>query len=557
MVLGSKKKEITLLKRKNAELEAENERLSKILRLTGIQDDIRFNIPVLSRILELNNIGICIKKDHSEEFWLSSLAREILGCKIDVSISREQFRTLILPEDRPAFDKALHEIHPGCKPVELEFKIARTEGDGREFRLILMQIDCIEEMAENRQPASLIIASLRDITRQEKARRDLIKARDKADESERFKNVLLSNISHEIRTPMNSIIGFSELLRIGNLAIEKRLEYVKTIKNQGIQLLKMIDDMVELTRMESGKITIRKSPCNIDLLINEILTVFNQHKIIENKEHLEIRAVYPPQRGTVIYTDPGRLQQLISNLIHNSIKYTEKGWIEIGYKTISEQRIEFYVRDTGIGLSRELQKRIFGRFPEDESFSGKSESSGLGLTISKNLIRLLGGKMWVESEVGMGSTFFFTLPFEEVPDTYHRMAPEEEFVIPSYTWKDKVILVVEDDEVNFKFLEAVLQDTAATILHARNGFQAVELCRSISKIDLVLMDIKMPEMDGFQATKLIREFNKKVPIIAQTAYVMENEGDRCFEVGCNDQITKPIEIKEFFEKVDRFLGVRE
>jgi signal transduction histidine kinase len=553
MVLGSKKKEITLLKQKNAELVAENERLSKILRLTGIQDDVHFNLPVLSRILELNNIGICIKKDDSEEFWLSFLAREILGCKIEFSISWEIFRSLILPEDRPVFDKALHEIRPGCKPIELEFKIARSEGDGREFRLILMQLDCIEEIAENRPPSYVIIASLKDITRQEKARRDLIKARDKADESERFKNVLLSNISHEIRTPMNSIIGFSELLRIGNLASEKRLEYVKTIKNQGIQLLKMIDDMVELTRMESGKITIRKSPCNIDLLINEILTVFNRHKIIENKEHIEIRAVYPPHRGTVIYTDPGRLQQLISNLIHNSIKFTEKGWIEIGYKTISEQRIEFYVRDTGIGLSRELQKRIFGRFPEDETFSGKSESSGLGLTISKNLIRLLGGKMWVESEVGMGSTFFFTLPFEEVPDTYHRMAPEEEFVIPSYTWKDKVILVVEDDEVNFKFLEAVLQDTAATILHARNGFQAVELCKSISKIDLVLMDIKMPEMDGFQATRLIREFNKKVPIIAQTAYVMENEWDRCFEVGCNDQITKPIEIKEFFEKVDRFL----
>jgi signal transduction histidine kinase/CheY-like chemotaxis protein len=553
MVLGSKKKEITLLKQKNAELVAENERLSKILHNAGLEDDNHFNIPLLSRILELNSIGICIKKPGNEDLWLSSLGREILGCRSDASISLEMFRSLILPEDRTTFEKAFHEILPGCKPVEIEFKIVRSEGDGREFRLILMQIGCIEEITQNMPPSPLIIASLRDITRQEKVRRDLIKARDKAEESERFKNVLLSNISHEIRTPMNSIIGFSELLRIGNLAFEKRLEYVKTIKNQGIQLLKMIDDMVELTRMESGKITIRKSPCNIDLLINEILTVFNRYKITENKEHLEIRAAYPPRRGTVVYTDPGRLQQLISNLIHNSIKYTEKGWIEIGYKPVSEQRIEFYVRDTGIGLSKELQKRIFGRFPEDETFTGKYESSGLGLTISKNLIRLLGGKIWVESEVGMGSTFYFTLPFEEVPDTYHRMAPEEEFVLPSYNWKDKVILIVEDDEVNFKFLEAVLHDTSATILHARNGLQAVELCRSISKIDLVLMDIKMPEMDGFQATQLIREFNRKVPIIAQTAYVMDNEWEKCYTVGCNDQITKPIEIKEFFEKVDRFL----
>jgi CheY-like chemotaxis protein len=315
----------------------------------------------------------------------------------------------------------------------------------------------------------------------------------------------------------------------------------------------MIDDVVELTKMESGKITIRKSPCNIDLLFNELLIVFNQYKVTQNKEHLDIRVNYPPSHAIVIYTDPGRLQQLISHLINNSIKFTEKGWIEIGYKLVSEQRIEFYVKDTGIGLSRELQKRIFGRVAEEESITGKPESAGLGLSISKNLIRLLGGKIWVESELGQGSTFFFTVPFEEVPDTYHKMAPEEEFVIPSYTWKDKVILVVEDDEVNYKFLEAVLQDTAVTILHASNGFQAVELCKSINKIDLVLMDIKMPEMDGFQATRLIREFNRKVPIIAQTAFVLENEWNRCLEVGCNDRITKPIEIKEFFEKVDKFL----
>ena len=184
---------------------------------------------------------------------------------------------------------------------------------------------------------------------------------------------------------------------------------------------------------------------------------------------------------------------------------------------------------------------------------GKSDGSGLGLTIAKNLIRLMGGKIWVESELGQGSTFFFTIPYEEVPESYHVMAPEEEFVMPSYTWKDKVILIAEDDEINFKFLEAVLQDTSAQVLHARNGNEAVELCRTINKIDLVLMDIKMPEMDGLEATRQIRQFNRKVPIIAQTAFVLEEELKKCGETGCNDYITKPIEIKAFFEKVDGFL----
>jgi CheY-like chemotaxis protein len=284
--------------------------------------------------------------------------------------------------------------------------------------------------------------------------------------------------------------------------------------------------------------------------MNELLASFNQYKISQNKEHLEIRVIYPENKGITIFTDPGRLQQLIWSLISNSVKYTEKGSIEIGYKTITEQRIEFYVKDTGIGLSRDLQKRLFNKPAEEE---GRPDGSGLGLNIARNLIKLMGGKIWVESELGLGSTFYFTIPYEEVPDTYHMMAPEEEFVMPSYMWKDKVILVAEDDEVNFKFLEAVLHDTSAQVLHARNGVEAVELCRTINKIDLVLMDIKMPDLDGFEATKQIRQFNRKVPVIAQTAFVMEDDLKKCRETGCNDYITKPIDIKEFFEKVDGYL----
>jgi signal transduction histidine kinase/CheY-like chemotaxis protein len=553
MVFGNRNKKIASLTRRIAALEAENDRINNTLQKTGVEDRDHFNLPFLLKFLELTGIGIWVKTIESEALWLSLSAKEIMGFKSDITISTDQLKSSILPEDRPIFEKALNEILQDGKVAEIELKIARHEGDSREFRLISMQISCIKNLNASNGDLFTIIGSIKDITRQDKARRDLIKAKEKAEESERLKNTLLTDISHEIRTPMNSIIGFSELLNIGNLPYDKRLEYVKTIKNQGILLLKMIDDVVELIRMETGKITIRKSPCNIDLLINELLSIFNRVKFSQNKEYLEIRVKYPEKRGMVIYTDPGRLQQLISNLISNSIKYTEKGWIEIGYKPLSEQRIEFYVNDTGIGISRDLQKKIFGHVADEDSLTGKPEGSGLGLTIAKNLIRLMGGKIWVESELGQGSTFFFTIPYEEVPDTYHKMAPEEEFVLPSYTWKDKVILVVEDDEVNCKFLEAVLQDTAAQILYARNGIQAVELCRTINKIDLVLMDIKMPDMDGFEATRQIREFNRKVPVIAQTAFVLESEWSKCQEAGCNDQITKPINIKEFFEKVDKFL----
>ncbi len=213
------------------------------------------------------------------------------------------------------------DIRQSGKPAEIELKIARTEGDGREFRSVSMHIS----IYASPESENMLLGSMRDISKQEKLKRDLIRAKEKSEDGEKLKNTLLANISHEIRTPMNSIIGFSELLNIGNLPYEKRHEYVKTIKNQGIRILKMIDDVIELTRIETGRITIRKSPCNIDLLLHELMIIFNQYKKSQNKDFLEIRINYPPKHGLVVYTDPGRLQQLMTNLIHNAVKFTEKG----------------------------------------------------------------------------------------------------------------------------------------------------------------------------------------------------------------------------------------
>jgi signal transduction histidine kinase len=554
MILGNKNKIIAGLKQKLEACETEIRQLKKSQHFEGPEENANYSLPVLSKVLDLTGIGYWIRRTEEEILWLSSVAREIMGIP-DEQITWESFRNTILPEDRTVFDKTIGDILQGGKTAELELKIARSEGDGREFRLIVMEISGLLLM-EDPADAGKIMGTVKDISRQDKIKRDLIRGREKAEDAGKLKNTLLANISHEIRTPMNSIIGFSELLNIGNLPYDKRHEYVKTIKNQGIYILKMIDDLIELTRIETGRITIRKSPCNIDLLIQELVTIFSQFKKSQNKDFLDIRINYPPKHGMVIFTDPGRLQQLMTNLIHNSIKFTEKGWIEIGYKPTGDQKIEFYVKDTGIGLSKELQKNIFSPFAEEETMGTKLERSGLGLTISRNLIKLLGGKIWVESELGQGSTFYFTIPCEEVPESYHILAPEEESEIPSYTWKDKVILVVEDDEVNFRFLEVLLQDTGVQILHASNGVQAIELCRSITKIDLVLMDLKMPEMDGIEATRQIRLFNKKVPIIAQTAFVLDTELQRCHEAGCDDHITKPIDIKEFLEKVDKYLRER-
>lgn len=555
MVLGNRKKEITDLKQKIADLEKEKERLNILINQNTSPDNPLFNLSSLWKLFDASGIGLWTFASESNSLWLSCVARELLGYKTEAAVTLDQLKNSVLPEDRSILEKALADVKQGFKISEFEIKIARSEGESREFRLVAMNITSVNvENSVEKRPFECA-GYIRDITRQDKAKRELTRAKERAEESEKLKNSLLVNISHEIRTPMNSIIGFSELLNIGNLAYHKRLEYVKTIRNQGLLLLKMIDDVVELTRIETGKVTIRKSPCNINLLMNEMLTFFNQFKISQNKEHLEIKVNYPENRNLIIYSDPGRLQQIISSLLNNSIRYTEKGSIEIGYKPISEQRIEFYVKDTGIGLSRDLQRKLFGRPTDEENGAGRSEGPGLGLTIAKNIIRLMGGKIWVESELGQGSTFFFTIPYEDVPPAYHEMAPEEEYIISSYNWKDKVILIAEDDEINYKFLEAVLHDTSAQVLHARNGIEAVDLCRSISKIDLVLMDLKMPEMDGYEATRQIRQFNRRIPIILQTAFIRDEELPKCFEIGCSDFITKPIEIRKFFEKVDGFLRI--
>jgi signal transduction histidine kinase len=541
MVLGRNKKAIAALR---SELDQRN---AEIQELKETFSDPEMSLPVLTAILGLNETGYWIRDVEGEGFRLSQHARMVMG--LPEGAGWDLFRNAILADDRLVFDKIVGDLKPECRPQEIEVKIVRSEAEGREFRLVNMLVRFLSR-EETDLSHDLIIGSVKDISKQEKIKRDLVKAKEKVEDAGKLKNILLSNISHDIRTPMNAIIGFSELLNIGNLPFEKRNKYVQIIKNQGIQILKVIDDLVELSRFESGNITIRKSPCNIDLLLNELVLIFNQYKKTQNKDFIDIRLQYPPNHGIVIYTDTGRLQELISNLIQNAIKFTEKGWIELGYKVSPEHKIEFCVKDTGIGLSKELQRNIFQPHADEDTTGAKS---GLGLVISRNLVKLLGGKIWVESEPGQGSSFYFSIPYEEVPETYHNLTPDEEQQLLSYNWKDKVILVAEDDAVNYRFLEALLQDTGVQILHASTGLQAVELCLTISKIDLLLMDIKMPEMNGIDAARKIRSFNKRIPIIAQTAFTMDYEIAQCLEAGCDDHITKPIDIREFMEKVDGYL----
>lgn len=394
----------------------------------------------------------------------------------------------------------------------------------------------------------------------------LKKAKVKAEEADRLKSSFLANISHEIRTPMNAIIGFSDLLKEPNFSSEERDDFINIIINNGNILIKIIDDILDIARIEAGELKIEENQCPVNKILSELLDSFNGIKIKEGKNNIEIRvnkAVKEPNFS--ITTDPYRFRQVMTNLIGNSLKYTNKGFIEFGYNfyedkkyaEIKEQNImlRFYVKDTGIGISKDKQKIIFDRFRQaDNSFVRKYGGTGLGLSITKNIVELLGGEIWLKSKLGKGSTFYFTLPYNPISYNVNNKQKDIDRPPKVYDWKNKTILIVEDIESNYELVKKILSKTKANVLWATNGKQAVEICKSNKNIDLILMDIRLPQMDGYEATKLIKQFRKGIKIIAETAYVMAENQKKAFDVGCIDYIKKPLNSKELLLKINKYIN---
>lgn len=391
--------------------------------------------------------------------------------------------------------------------------------------------------------------------------RELQKTREKAQISERLKSTLLSNMSHAVRTPMNAIIGFSELIGMEGVSSSKKQEFTRIINEKGHQLLTLIDDIIEISKIESGKLELSYTQVNIDEFLNEIFSATLQKKIKMGKDQVElVLEKNSMEEFEIIQTDPGRLQQIINNILSFSIGNTTKGTIRFGYRIKDARNIEFFISDTGVGLNKDDQKLIFDYFWEFEDVSHQRiADSGLGLSIAKSLLEMLGGKISIESELNKGNEFIFSLPIEK-PGKASRIGQTttRERVSDGgkaeHVWKDKVILVVEDDLVNYQFIEALLEKTQVQLIHAEDGNQALELCKTISKIDLILMDIKLPDKNGYQITREIKAIRNDVPIVAQTAFAINEVKDKCINSGCEDVISKPVEIELFLTIVDKFLS---
>ncbi|PLX01905.1 MAG: hypothetical protein C0595_13020, partial [Marinilabiliales bacterium] len=389
-----------------------------------------------------------------------------------------------------------------------------------------------------------------DITERKRVEKEYITAKEKAEESDRLKSAFLANMSHEIRTPMNGILGFTNLLKKPGLSGKEQEKFISIIEKSGNRMLNTINDIIDISKIEAGQVDVVISDINLNNKIEELYDFFLPEA---NKKDLELYLINKlPNRKVIIKSDKEKLDSIITNLIKNAIKYTHNGSIEFGCLINKKGELEFYIKDTGIGIPKNRQEAIFSRFEQADIEDKQAyEGSGLGLAISKAYVEMLGGKIWVESDPdsrkeGIGSQFHFTIPYITSNNEIHENINDESNEKSSLK-KGLKFLVVEDDEITLSYLKIILKEYKKEILIAKTGLDAVELCKKNTDLDVILMDIKIPGIDGYEATRQIRKFNKEVFILAQTAYAQSGDREKSIEAGCNDYITKPIDKELLLE----------
>jgi signal transduction histidine kinase len=375
--------------------------------------------------------------------------------------------------------------------------------------------------------------------------RKLRSAEQSAKDSDRLKTAFVQNISHEIRTPMTSIIGFTELLKEKGIDEPLKTEYLGFISASSNQLLNIVNEVLDISMIETGNKKINLATVSLNEITEDIYNTFKP--AIRSEVKFALRNGLRGQEAIVI-TDGGRIKQVLGNLLNNAVKFVDSGHIFFGYSQ-KENEIEFFVEDTGIGIEEAVKEKIFNRFSKADT--GKErlyEGLGLGLAISKGIVELLGGRIWLESKPGRGSTFYFTIPLNIASSPYIRETEPLNIKAPIH---GITVLVVEDDASNRRYISEIFRGTGINVIMVTNGKEAVHACLGNSIIDVILMDLKMPVMDGYEATMEIRQIRPGIPIIAQSAFALNTEKEKAMQSGCTDYLAKPYKRDQLLEMISK------
>jgi PAS domain S-box-containing protein len=486
----------------------------------------------LGKFIHVNDIA-CKRLGYTREELLSKTTADISSEEVKLSIA-SKLQTIL--NQKRVIIETEHVTKDGkIIPVELSTNIAKFRG-----KTFLHSV--VRDITERKQAELLIKGKNEEIEAQNEelfqTNSELFDAKEKAEESDRLKTAFLQNMSHEIRTPMNAIMGFSNLL-LENSGNKAKLKNFTNIINQRCSdLLDIINDILDISKIESGQLSINIVETNLNEVFAELSAFFKEYQKRIDKQQLKfILHVFGIPEDNLILTDKVKLKQIFINLISNAFKFTDQGRIECGCKFDTNHNLLFYVTDTGIGIPADKHQFVFERFVQLQQVTKKNiGGTGLGLPIVKALVNLLGGQVFLESAPDKGSTFSFTIPYKPSQVSYPEISILE--VINEECFMGKTILVVEDDYYNAKYINEVLSGTGVNILQAENGKQAIEISLSKS-IDLILMDIRLPDIDGYEATRQIIQQKADLKIVAQTAYAAHDEKQKALAAGCVDYISKP------------------
>lgn len=485
----------------------------------------------------------------------------VLSSELSLIYLNDCAQNLLIPDKKKYVGRKLTELKTHSEALEHIAQLAQEVLKSRDKKSSHIRFPAQKEkvwfvrLNPGLEKGKLVSISgmITDITEVRLEEEALMLSRDEALQKERMRLDFLSNMSHELRNPLNAITGFASFLKSENISLKERYRNLDHILHNSQKLQRIVDTILDVSRIDQGEMRLTAEEVYVNSIVEEVYRNNLRWKEQAGKQNLPfIFKTTEPDMEALIYTDGFRLFQVLDNLVNNALKFTEEGLVEMGYEKVNEKLYRFYVKDSGIGIQKEHLQLVFNRFhQEDEGYVKKYGGSGLGLSLARQLCLMMNGKIWLESETGEGTTAWVEIPVGEKPEEPFSDKPSAE---KQYNWSGRNILIVDDMREASTILSRVVRNYQAESIIADSGKKAEELVRSYPEIDLVLMDIQMPDQDGITTTRHIKAMRPELKILAQTAYALIGDKELFLEAGCDDYITKPVVIPDLCAKIDQLLG---